>query len=434
MYKLVSKLIVYRNIGRDSLLFRLADLFHEFDTGEYVAEDLSGRILDLVHELLDLATVYGFDENLWHNYLAYLLAMTENPFTLVSEKTGAVDGSVNQFVQNDFSVFYQLMKFDFAPMEKALGLSCFSTIQNYRSVRKKDHSYNRNVSVRIQELSRSIVCAKDEASFYHAVIDFYERYGVGQFGMNKAFRISPYQNEGLLAPIVSTSNVTLDDLFSYDQQKEELKKNTEAFLTGQPANNVLLFGDAGTGKSTSIKALLNMYYPQGLRMIEIYKHEFHYLPEIISIIKGRNYKFIIYMDDLSFESAETEYKYLKAVIEGDLEIRPDNVLIYATSNRRHLIRETFSDRKEIDEDDIHRTDTMAERLSLSHRFGVTIGYYKPGRQEFFHIVCELAKKNEKILLSKEELLHKADLWQMRHGTMSGRLAQQFIDYLSAEIS
>lgn len=433
MYKLVSKLLVYRNIGQNSLLFRLADLCRTFDTGEYVAEDLSGNILDLVHQLLDLATVYGFDENLWHNYLAYLLAMTENPFTLASEKTGAVDGSVNQFVQSDFSVFYRLMQYDFSPMEKALGLSCFSTIQHYRSVPKKDHSYNRNVSVRIRELSRAIASARNESDFYAAVISFYEKYGVGQFGMNQAFRISPYRNNGLISPIVSTSNVTLDHLVGYEMQKEELKKNTEAFLAGQPANNVLLFGDAGTGKSTSIKALLNMYYPKGLRMIEVYKHEFQYLPEIISIIKGRNYKFIIYMDDLSFESAETEYKYLKAVIEGDLEVRPDNVLIYATSNRRHLIRETFSDRKEIDEDDIHRSDTMAERQSLANRFGVTIGYYKPGRQEFFHIVWELAKKNKKIALSREELIHKADLWQMRHGTMSGRLAQQFIDYISAEM-
>lgn len=434
MYKLVSKLLVYRNIGSDSLLFRLADLYREFDKGEYVPEDLSGKTLDILHELLNLATAYGFDENLWHNYLAYLLAMTENPFTLASEKSGVTEGTVHQFVRNDLRIFYQLMQFDFVPLEKALGLDCFSTIQNYRSIPKKDHAYNRNASIRIQELSRSIACAKDKDAFYDAVIRFYDTYGVGQFGMNQAFRISPYRDAGLIIPILSTSNVTLDDLCGYEAQKDELKKNTEAFLSGKPANNVLLFGDAGTGKSTSIKALLNMYYTRGLRMIEVYKHEFQYLPEIISIIKGRNYKFIIYMDDLSFEGAETEYKYLKAVIEGNLEARPDNVLIYATSNRRHLLRETFSDRKEIDVDDVHRSDTMAERLSLSHRFGITIGYYKPDRQEFFDIVYALAARNKNINLPKEELFRRADLWQLRHGSMSGRLAQQFIDYLAAECS
>jgi len=255
---------------------------------------------------------------------------------------------------------------------------------------------------------------------------------VGPFGMNKAFRISAKgasSGEMSIVPIIATSNVVLDDLVGYEAQKAQLTRNTEAFLAGKPANNVLLYGDAGTGKSTSIKALLNLYYEKGLRIIEVYKHEFKYLPEIISIIKSRNYRFIIYMDDLSFESAETEYKYLKAVIEGDLEVRPENVLIYATSNRRHLIRETFSDRNEINEDDVHRNDTMAERLSLAARFGINIGYFIPKREEFFHIVKTLAAKNPLIQLSEEELLREADRWAIRHGEMSGRSAQQFVNFL-----
>ena len=199
----------------------------------------------------------------------------------------------------------------------------------------------------------------------------------------------------------------------YERQKKQLTDNTEAFLNEQPANNVLLYGDAGTGKSTSIKALLNHYYDRGLRMIEVYKHDFKYLPEIISIIKSRNYRFIIYMDDLSFESAETEYKYLKAVIEGDLEVRPDNVLIYATSNRRHLIRESFADRQETDANDVHKNDTMAEKLSLSARFGVSIAYYKPAHQEYHDIVRTLAER-QGVNLPEEELLLEADRWATRH--------------------
>lgn len=459
MYQLVSKLIIYRNIPKDSILFRLAEIIRDFDSKNTDRDVLSGRILEEIHRLLDVATTYGFDHNLWHNYLAFLLAMTETPFTLVAEKKGAVDGTVNTFAKNDFAIFRALMDYDFSPIEEALNLNCFSLIRDYHSVEKKEHLYNRNVSLRIQELSRAIEATADTDELYAAVMDFYKKYGVGQFGMNKAFRIntnysrglalpfpqenaafsagllrpetsSPSPEQQLIVPITVTSDVVLDDLVGYELQKEQLVKNTEAFLAGKPANNVLLYGDAGTGKSTSIKALLNLYYEQGLRIIEVYKHEFQYLRDIISIVKGRNYRFIIYMDDLSFEGAETEYKYLKAVIEGDLEVRPDNVLIYATSNRRHLLRETFSDRKEIDDDDVHPVDTMAERRSLADRFGVSIGYFQPKRQEYFRIVEELAGKDPAIALTPEDLRHRADVWAIRHGGMSGRTARQFVDFLS----
>ena len=437
MNRAISKLIVYREVKNNSILGRIADICGQLHVIGYDKEDLRSRVLDEVHNLLDLATDYGFDKNLWHNYIAYLLAMTETPFTLVSEKVGSVDGSVNEFVKSDLAVFKELLDYDFKSVEDALDINCFSVICDYRSVKKKEHAYNKNVSIRIRELSDAIGEAKDVDELYDAVMDFYRKYGVGQFGMNKAFRVSTQINAGMvgvnrkniLTPIIATSNVVLDDLIGYELQKEQLVENTEAFINGRPANNVLLYGDAGTGKSTSIKALLNMYYEKGLRIIEIYRHEFKYLPEIISIIKGRNYKFIIYMDDLSFETGETEYKYLKAVIEGDLEARPDNVLIYATSNRRHLLKEKFSDR-DYDEDDIHHSDTVSERLSLSGRFGLSIAYFRPERQTFYDIVKALAKKQESITMDEADLLAEADKWAIRHGGLSGRVAQQFVDHLA----
>ena len=188
-----------------------------------------------------------------------------------------------------------------------------------------------------------------------------------------------------------------------------------------------MYGDAGTGKSSSIKAILNQYYDQGLRIIEVYKHQFKDLNDIIAQIKNRNYKFIIYMDDLSFEEFEIEYKYLKAVIEGGLEKKPKNVLIYATSNRRHLIRETFKDKQDRDED-MHTNDTVQEKLSLVARFGVTIYYGAPTKKEFQQIVKELAKANQ-IQMPEEELLLEANKWELAHGGLSGRTAQQFIDFL-----
>lgn len=434
MYKLTSKLIIYRNIGEDSILFRLADICRRFDEGKFEAEELSQEILDQVHRMLDLATKYGFDKNLWHNYLAYLLAMTETPFTLVSEKVGATEGSVTVFAKNDLRIFKQLFDYDFSTLENDLGLNCFSIIENYHAVGKKESIYNKNVSDKVRQLSDDIEQAETDDDLYKVVTDFYAAYGVGKFGLNKAFRVIEENERGddLLIPITNTSDVVLDDLVGYEKQKQALVENTEAFVAGRKANNVLLYGDAGTGKSTSIKAILNQYYDQGLRLIEVYKHQFKDLSRIINEIKNRNYRFIIYMDDLSFEEFETEYKYLKAVIEGGLEPRPENVLIYATSNRRHLIRETWSDNEDVDPEDIHRNDTVQEKLSLSDRFGVKIGYYKPKPDQFYDIVLTLARRNPDIKLSDDELKHQAQIWEVRHGGFSGRTAQQFVDYLAGK--
>ena len=219
----------------------------------------------------------------------------------------------------------------------------------------------------------------------------------------------------------------LEDLVGYEAAKQKLIDNTEAFIKGKKANNCLLFGDAGTGKSSSIKAILNKYYDQGLRVIEVYKHQFQDLNDVIAQVKNRNYKFIIYMDDLSFEDFEIEYKYLKAVIEGGLERKPDNILIYATSNRRHLVREKFSD-KEDRRDDLHSSDTVQEKLSLVNRFGVQIFFCAPSKKEFQNIVRTLAEKNH-VVMDEEELLLEANKWELSHGGLSGRTAQQFIDYL-----
>ncbi len=429
MYRLVSKLVIYRNLGEDCLLYRLADICKRFEQKQYEKEELTAEIYDGIHKLLDISTSYGFDKNLWHNYLSFVLAMTENPFTLVCEKTGANEGSVNEFAKEDFAIFKKLFDYDFSSMEETLGIHCFQTILNYKAVVKSEQIFNKSVSEKVQELSALIEDAADEEEMYRIVTDFYKRYGVGKFGLNKAFRIRENEDGSVLAPITTTGSMVLDDLIGYEEQKKRLVENTEAFVEGRAANNVLLFGDAGTGKSTSIKAVLNQYYGRGLRMIEVYKHEFKELSRVIAEIKNRNYRFIIFMDDLSFEEFEIEYKYLKAVIEGGLEIKPENVLIYATSNRRHLIRETWSDRSDMSQDELHRSDTMQEKLSLAARFGVTIGYYKPQPKEFYHIVEALAARYPEITLSGEDLRREANQWELSHGGISGRTAEQFITYL-----
>lgn len=429
MYREIPKLVLYRDLGDGSILKELAAIIQDKALGKSSTEEIISRIYQQIKRLLDLATSYGFDKNLWQDYLAYILITNENSFTLTCEKVGAGDGSVNGFAKNDYEIFMKLFHYDFTALERELGIDCFSTITNYKSLHKKEQMYNKNVSERVRDISDRVSAAKTVDEIFEIMTGFYAEYGVGMFGLNKAFRIKHEEGHPIeFIAINNTEHVTLDDLVGYEIQKKKLVDNTEAFVTGKRANNALLFGDSGTGKSTCIKAIINQYYGHGLRMIELYKHQFKDLSAIISHIKNRNYKFIIYMDDLSFEEFEIEYKYLKAVIEGGLETKPDNVLIYATSNRRHLIKETWNDKNDYNVE-LHQSDTMQEKLSLVNRFGVTISFSKPSKKEFNNIVTTLAAKYSEIKMTEEELLLEANKWEMSHGGISGRCAQQFINYL-----
>ena len=411
MYRYTARLLLYSNLGEDSILLRLSDIYRDWEGRRCDKPQLIHRIYGEIKRLLDLSTRYGFNENLWQNYLTFLLLTNENSFSLTAERVGAGDGSVN------------------------LGIDCFTTVTNYHALVKLEKHYYRAVSEKVQDLSRRLAAAPDADTVFDLVTDFYRAYGVGMFGLNRAFRI---QNRGQgveFLPINNTDKVMLRDLIGYEHQKRQLVENTEAFVKGLPANNVLLYGDAGTGKSSSVKALINEYYDSGLRMIEIYKHQFRDLSAVIAAVKGRNYRFIIYIDDLSFEENEVEYKFLKAVIEGGVETRPDNILIYATSNRRHLIKETWSDRNDMEyENDIHRSDTMEEKLSLAARFGVSINYSVPNRKEFQDIVMGLARRQLRGAIDEATLLAEANRWELRHGGISGRTAQQFINYLAGKES
>jgi len=434
MYRETARLIMYGNLGENSILRKLGAAIEqiEYSEGKKSKEEQVRAIYDQVYRILELATRYGFDKNLWQCYIAYILATNENPFSIICETVGASeDASVNMIVKQDMECFYQLFNYDFTSLEEKLGVSCFEILTHYHSMAKAENTYNKSVSEKVRALAEKLQEAKDGNDMFDIVTDFYKQYGVGKFGLNKAFRVTHKGEEMILSPITHTSDVTLEHLIGYELQKQMLIDNTEAFVEGRKANNCLLFGDSGTGKSTCIKAILNKYYDKGLRLIEVYKHQFQDLSNIIEQIKNRNYKFIIYMDDLSFEEFEIEYKYLKAVIEGGLEVKPDNVLIYATSNRRHLIRETWSDRSDMSQDELHRSDTMQEKLSLVARFGVSINFSRPQKKAFDEIVLGLAKEHPEITLSENELLLQANAWSLRNGGYSGRVAEQFIIHLKS---
>lgn len=436
-----DELIIYKNFINEDILTKMVEISEKVEIWEskkttaektsFVA-GISSDIIPLANEVLNklvsLSSDYGFEGNLWHTYLTLLLVTNENVYTIGTEIRGDIGGSLSRLALHDMRIFKDLFAFDIRKIDLMLDMSVFNIAYNFDRGRAFGHQLGRRIRDRVIKLSVDLSECKNENDFFDLLIDFYKEYGVGMFGLNEAFRISEDENgKPCVVPILQPVHVKLSDLVGYEIQKQKLKENTEAFIKGKNANNCLLYGDAGTGKSTSIKAIANKYYRDGLRIIELYKHQFSSLSAVLSQIKGRHYKFIIFMDDLSFEENETEYKYLKALIEGGLEKKPDNVLIYATSNRRHLIRETFRDKKDIDEE-LHTNDTVQEKLSLSARFGVTIYYGKPEKKEFDNIVKTLSKRYG-LEMSEEELLLEANKWELSHGGRSGRTASQFIDHI-----
>lgn len=416
MYSIIDDLILYRNL-------KFEDTISEFCALNKGSADTSKTIAGL----LEVAGEYGLDGNLWENVLALALAYNENVYSKATEIIGETKGSINTFALHDFKIFRDL--FHYVP---DIDDELLDAISHYVGNGRDSKLVNTRVRDRILRLSKQLSSAKSDNDFKNIVTEFYKEYGVGKFGLNKAFRIEESNdlNSANIIPITRVEHVYLEDIIGYDIQKKKLIENTESFINGKPANNCLLYGDAGTGKSSSVKAIVNEYYDKGLRIIEIYKHQFRYLSDILEQLKDRNYKFIIYMDDLSFEESELEYKYLKAILEGGFGKRPENVLIYATSNRRHLIRESFRDKTETDEE-LHSRDTVEEKLSLSARFGEKIYYGSPDKKEFNGIVLSLAKKHG-IDMDEKEILAKANMWELSHGGMSGRSATQFITYLQGQ--
>ena len=422
----IRECILYRDFEQGELLEKMTMLMEDISHPK-VLYGKGGEYFACIHQLVEMAGTYGFAGNLWHDYLTYLLVNHENAFSTACEIVGPVEGTINAFAMHDFEIFKQLYDFDLKELEKIYPSVDSSLITDYQNINEGSKVFNKRIRDRICTLAQKLAKAESTEEFMDDMVQFYKEFGVGKLGLHKAFRIDGTVTPARIVPITNIAHVHLDDLVGYEIAKKKLIDNTEAFVQGRPANNCLLFGDAGTGKSSSIKGILTQYYDQGLRIIEAYKHQFKDLNDIIAQVKNRNYKFIIYMDDLSFEEFEIEYKYLKAVIEGGLEKKPDNILIYATSNRRHLVREKFSDKEER-RDDLHSSDTVQEKLSLVARFGVSIFFCAPDKKQFQNIVKTLAERHQ-VEMPEEELLLEANKWELQHGGLSGRTAQQFIDYL-----
>lgn len=259
---------------------------------------------------------------------------------------------------------------------------------------------------------------------YKSRIDNIERYGYGKFAQNRMFIL----RKGEITPVKHPDPQRLSDLYGYEMERQTVINNTLALLKGKPAQNVLLYGDAGTGKSSTVKAVVNEFADKGLRLIEITKEQLRDIPDIIESISSNPLKFIIFIDDLSFVAGEDCFGALKATLEGSVSARTGNTAIYATSNRRHLVKESFSDRN--GDDDVHRNDTLQETLSLSARFGLRVNFSRPDKKAYVTIATELAR-SKGITLSDDELALKAEQFAISSGNgRSARTAKQFVAGLS----
>ncbi len=398
----INSLTIYKKIADDEIIKILKNIFTADDNLPYLAE--------LTEFLVNRAEEKHFSGNLFGNYIRHLIISDENIFTLLCENNKKVEGtSLYELAKADIRALTELSETDLTELpDSRFMMSAMETLMDYRPVESGKSDVSENLTL-------------------EDIIAFHRKNGCGDISVYRVFKYN--SDKKALVGITHPDKITFDDLIGYTSQIEELRDNTLAFINNCPANNILLVGARGTGKSSSIKALINEYHTQGLRLVEITKEQIADLPDILKLLRPRGRKFIIYIDDLSFDENELQYKYMKSLLEGGSEGKPDNVLFYATSNRRHIIQEKWSDRNTASAvADIHTTDTMNEKLSLSDRFGITITYAKPTPQEYVKIAIGLARKNG-ITLPDEEIKQAALRWELNQKGMSGRTAKQFVENL-----
>lgn len=402
----LESLLIYRNLLNDKIISALSTA--------YTPKEPDPIRPQVCSELIQKAELLGLDGNIIKNYLLYLLARDENVFSVMAERNnGIIGSSLYKAVLQDITTLHAFFAQDFSAVLQPEILTDYKpTNQTANQVFHKLKKYFDPDS------------AYTPSEIVTLLAQYYAQYGYGKMIDYAAFR---WSLEDGLTGIAGNDPITLNDIIGYEKQKAVLRQNTEAFLQNKPCNNVLLTGARGTGKSSSVKALANHYYENGLRLVEIPKYELRNLHKAINSLRGFGKKFILFLDDLSFEEFEADYKCLKSVLEGGVEARPDNILIYATSNRRHLIRENWNDRSE-QEDDLHRFDTVNEKISLSDRFGITLTYFTPSQEEYFQIVEGIALKSN-VTVDAAILKSEALKWEMSHSGRSGRAARQLVSHI-----
>lgn len=391
---LFSNLLIYRNILRDEIIKNYNSLLRRYFKQED-KEEFENEYYSLCSMLIQNG--YGSITD----YIAYKILEDENIFSVKREKGRLIDEKIKKAVLHDLSLFKKIFEIPLKGM--ASGAGDFNNFINYSCREVLTELFKNN---RVDEI-------------YDFIYTDYELNGCGKFRNNYAFSLN---SDGDLMTVENFYPVNMESIYGYERQKNKIIDNTNKFIEGKFALNGLLVGDSGTGKSTTVKALIPMFKDKKLRLIEIDKENLHNIPKIIDILKNRGMYFIIFIDDLSFESNENSYKYLKSAVEGSIYEQPSNILFYVTSNRKHLIKESMLDRQ----NEVHMRDAINEQTSLADRFGLTILYSEPNQNEYFEIVSGLAEKYNIKYESKEQLLADAKKFAMQNGGRTGRTAVQFV--------
>jgi len=435
-----SSLVVYREILHDPVVARMIEFLDLIIQDSERCWQYSRRLVESYALFFSALSIKALSDagapvgNPWQNHLLDLVLSDENPFSRRSESTQltTLGRSMVQQVEEDLRRLRQLYLLDSAQIQSVLEQ--ISPANSWVGWNQFTSSTDKNkpfASSR-ESLKQHLHVAMDWGSCVDRLAEYYSSTGVGIFGQFRAFHWKSDISGGSLEGIEFVDPIQLKDLVGCDDQKDWLVRNTTHFLAGLPANNVFVYGDRGTGKSSAIKALLHHFPDKPFRIVEISREDLSGLPQVMKILRSRREYFVVFIDDLSFEEGETQYKTLKAILEGGLESRPSNVLIYATSNRRHLIREYFSDREASENDEVRHQDTLQEKVSLADRFGIQLVFVAPDQSQYLAIVASMAQRRG-IQIPAGELREKALQWAQLHNGRSGRTARQFMDFLTAEL-
>jgi predicted AAA+ superfamily ATPase len=429
----ISSLSIYRNLLKDPVIMKFIELVNCLCT-KMDATDKAATFINLYNDFFfSLAS----SSTSFSNYIIDKIIYDDNPFSHRCS-TGEECGNLADAAKNDLKNL-QLMA-DISPKEikeKAQEYYYVEIDQDLLSELPEWEPRSKSMAEfpgHQQEIKEKLYYSSSWSDCLPDLACFYREMGAGIFAQYYAFIWERNDTSGFFKGVASPDPVKLADLYSYERERREVLENTLQFLKGYQANNVLLYGDRGTGKSSTVKALVNEYHGKGLRIIEVPKGYLSDFPEIIRLLRGRSQKFIIFVDDLTFDDSTANYTALKAVLEGGLESRPSNVVIYATSNRRHLVKERFSDRPDsLDTDEIHKNDSVQEKLSLADRFGITVIFTAPDQERYLEIASALAEQRG--LQVQQNILKKEALkWANRHNGRSPRTARQFIDWLEGHLA
>lgn len=370
----------------------------------------------------------------WQNHLLDRLLADENPFTLKAQKVqlSGMGVSLVKAARHDLKILHTMFALDgtavLGLLREKLGEEGASLIPWDALVAFPPSDL---ASVPMPPAKARLAMEREWDHLLEDLVEHYSAAGTGIFARYRAFRWSRHEGAGRLEGISHPDPIDLDELVEYDLERELLLQNTEQFVEGFAANNVLLYGDRGTGKSSTVKALLHRYGSRGLRLVEVPKSLLGDFPRILGLLRGRRERFIVFVDDLSFDEKETAYKEMKAALEGSLEARPENVVVYATSNRRHMVQEQHSDRFSGD-GELRQWDSHQEKLSLADRFGITIVFTSPDQGRYLKIVNSLVSQRG-LEVDADSLRMKALRWATQQGGFSGRAARQFVDHLAGEL-